>query len=53
MKDFFVIFWAVLILGSIFWYGFLVFYVGIKAGAEIREMIKTLRAAAPDSDARP
>ena len=37
-----VIFWAVLIFASIFWYAFLVFYVGIKAGREIREMIRTL-----------
>ncbi len=38
----FVIFWSVLIFASIAWYGFLVFYVGIKAGREIREMTKTL-----------
>lgn len=38
----FVIFWAVLIFASIAWYGFLVFYVGIKAGREIREMTKAL-----------
>jgi hypothetical protein len=37
-----VIFWAVLIFTSIFWYGFLVFYLGIKAGREIHLMIKTL-----------
>ena len=41
MKDPF-IFWAVLIFTSIFWYGFLVFYLGIKAGREIREMTRTL-----------
>ena len=40
--DFFVIFWAVLIFASIAWYGFLVFYVGIKAAREIREMTTTL-----------
>lgn len=50
MKDFFVIFWAALILGSILWYAVLVFYVGIKAGAEILEMIKTLRDSAPGRD---
>lgn len=37
-----VIFWAVLIFASIAWYGYLVFYIGIKAGREIRELIKTL-----------
>ena len=50
MKDFFVLFWAALILSSIFWYGFLVFYVGIKAGVEILAMMKTLRAAAPGDE---
>lgn len=43
MKDLFIIFWSVLILGSIAWYGFLVFYVGIKAGQDIRTMIKSLK----------
>jgi len=43
MKCPFVLFWAVLILGSIAWYGFLVFYVGIKAGRDIRDLIRTLR----------
>ena len=37
-----VIFWAVLIFASIAWYGYLVFYIGIKAGREIRELTKTL-----------
>ena len=37
-----VIFWTVLIFASIFWYGFLVFYVGAKAGREIREMTRAL-----------
>ena len=44
MSDPFVIFWSVLVLGSIGWYGGLVFYVGIKAGWDIREMIKSLNA---------
>jgi hypothetical protein len=44
MSDPFVIFWSVLVLGSIGWYGGLVFYVGIKAGWDIREMIKCLNA---------
>jgi hypothetical protein len=42
MKDFFVLFWAALIFASIAWYGFLVFYLGIKAGREIRELIHVL-----------
>lgn len=42
MDTAFIIFWIVLILGSIAWYGGLVFYVGIKAGRDIREMIKSL-----------
>ncbi len=45
MKDPLVLFWAVLIFTSIAWYGFLVFYLGIKAGREIREMTRALNAA--------
>ena len=37
-----IIFWSVLIFASIAWYAFLVFYVGIKAGREIRELTKAL-----------
>lgn len=37
-----VIFWAVLIFASIAWYGFLVFYIGAKAGREIKELTRTL-----------
>lgn len=44
MNDFFLYFWAVLIFGSIAWYGFLVFYVGAKAGREIRDMTTALSA---------
>jgi hypothetical protein len=43
MKDPFVLFWAALILGSVAWYGFLVFHVGFKAGRDIRDLIRTLR----------
>ena len=42
MDTFFIIFWVVVILASIAWYGGLVFYVGIKAGRDIRDMIKSL-----------
>jgi len=42
MDSFFIFFWITLILASIAWYGGLVFYVGIKAGRDIREMIKSL-----------
>ncbi len=42
MDNVFIIFWVGLILGSIAWYGSLVFTVGIKAGRDIREMIKSL-----------
>ena len=37
--------WAVLIFASILWYGFLVFYIGWKAGREIKVMTETLGAA--------
>ena len=42
MNSPFVIFWAVLIFASIAWYGFLVFYIGAKAGREIKELTKAL-----------
>ena len=42
MKDPFVLFWSALLFGSIVWYGFLVFYIGFKAGGEIRTMLKNL-----------
>lgn len=44
----FIVFWSMLILGSIAWYGGLVFYVGINAGHDIRKMIKSLCKPEPD-----
>jgi hypothetical protein len=44
MKDPFLLFWAVLILASILWYGFLVVYLGIKAGREIHALTRALDA---------
>ncbi len=45
MKDPFIVFWAVMIFGSIAWYGFLVFYVGFSAGREILELVRVLDKA--------
>ncbi len=45
MKDPFILFWAVMLFGSIVWYGFLVVYIGIKAGRELRTLIRDLGAA--------
>jgi hypothetical protein len=42
MTDPFILFWAALILGSIAWYGFLVVYIGIRAGRDIKTLIKSL-----------
>jgi hypothetical protein len=42
MMDLFVVFWTVMIFTSITWYGFLLFYVGIKGGREITVLTKTL-----------
>lgn len=50
MNSFLIAFWAVLIFSSIAWYGFLVFYVGWKAGREIQVMTRTLGAAAEAAD---
>ena len=44
MSDAFVILWTVLIFTSVVWYGFLLFYVGAKAGREIKEMIQALES---------
>ena len=38
MNTVFVVFWSVMIFASIAWYGFLIFYVGIKGGREIKTM---------------
>jgi len=35
------LFWTVMIFASIFWYGFLLFYIGIKGGREIKNLIKS------------
>ena len=42
MMPLFVAFWTLMIFLSICWYGFLLFYVGFKGGAEIRTLTKTL-----------
>lgn len=50
MKDPFVIAWAVLLFTSIAWYGFLVFHIGIKAGHELKTLIKNLTALRQTTD---
>ena len=42
MKDPYVIAWAVLLFTSIAWYGFLVFFIGVRAGKELKTLIKDL-----------
>lgn len=49
MNDPFVIFWTVMIFTSIAWYAFLLLYIGVKGGKEIKEMTKTL-AARPEEE---
>jgi len=44
MSDLFVIFWTFAVFTSIFWYAFLLFYIGAKAGREIRQMTQTLES---------
>jgi hypothetical protein len=55
MKDPFLLFWSVLIFASIAWYAFLVFYVGWKAGREVRDLTRSLSAASSSEEppARP
>ena len=50
MMDLFVVFWTVMIFTSIAWYGFLLFYVGIKGGREIIVLTKTLDQRADDDE---
>ncbi|MDB6126675.1 MAG: hypothetical protein JWM35_571 [Verrucomicrobia bacterium] len=45
MKDPYVIAWTVLLFTSIAWYGFLVFFIGARAGKELKTLIKDLTAA--------
>jgi hypothetical protein len=47
MNTLFLWFWTVLIFASLAWYFFLLFYVGLKGGREIKQMTLTL-AARPD-----
>jgi len=47
MKDPYIIVWAILLFASIAWYGFLVFFIGIRAGKELKTLVKDL------SDNRP
>jgi hypothetical protein len=50
MMDLFVVFWTLMIFTSIAWYGFLLFYVGVKGGREIIVMTKTLDERAPSDE---
>lgn len=52
MQAAFILFWAALIVGSILWYGFLVFHVGIKAGRDILQLIAALKRDHADADRR-
>ena len=49
MSQLFILFWTVMIFTSIAWYGFLIFYVGIKGGWEIKAMTKEL-GSRPDAE---
>ena len=42
MTGLFIVFWIVMVVASIGWYGFLLFYIGFKGGREIREMTRIL-----------
>jgi len=42
MNSIYAWFWTTMIFCSIAWYGFLVFYVGVKGGREILQMIRAL-----------
>ncbi len=42
MTDPLVIFWTLIVFSSIGWYAFLLFYVGIKGGRELRALTREL-----------
>jgi hypothetical protein len=42
IDSFFIALWTVLVFASIAWYAFLVFYLGVKGGIEIKRMIRAL-----------
>ncbi len=50
----FIAFWTLMVFASVAWYAFLIFYLGIKGGIEIKRMTRALterhegREAPPD-----
>ena len=53
MSVLFVVLWTMVILTSVAWYGFLLFYVGIKGGREILELTRTLNDRLETDDPSP
>ena len=51
MKNILAWFWMGLIFASIFWYAFLLFYVGVKGGAEIASLARNLSKRPESRDA--
>jgi hypothetical protein len=49
MNEILLWFWAVMIIASIAWYAILVFYVGVKGGYEILQMVRNL-STRPEED---
>lgn len=47
--SFWIIFWSILIFTSVAWYGFLLFYVGIKGGKEIVSLTRRLTKRQADA----
>lgn len=52
MIDLFLVFWCLLIVLSIGWYAFLLFYVGIKGGRDIARLTRALRGQPPSASPR-
>jgi hypothetical protein len=50
MKDPYVLVWAILLFTSIAWYGFLVFFIGVRAGKELKTLIKDLTISRPPEE---
>ncbi|MBI3851968.1 MAG: hypothetical protein HY298_17055 [Verrucomicrobia bacterium] len=52
MTQLWIVFWTAIIFGSIAWYGFLLFYIGIKAWKEIGQLARTLESRKPPAKAK-
>ncbi len=51
IDQFFIGFWTAMVFGSVAWYSYLLFHVGIKGGRDIVRMIRVLSARSDQAEA--